>query len=53
MLLKIKYLIKVNKVNISTSPEFSKLTAENFTARLAQVNLAGKNDIAAGTAMAA
>ena len=30
-----------------TTPEFNKLTAENFAARLAQANLASKNDIAA------
>ena len=30
-----------------TTPEFNKSTAENFTARLAQANLASKNDIAA------
>ena len=29
-----------------TSPEFNKLTAENFAARLAQANLVSKNDIA-------
>ena len=29
-----------------TTPEFNKITAESFTARLAQVNLASKNDIA-------
>ena len=29
-----------------TTPELNKLTAENFAARLAQVNLASKNDIA-------
>ena len=29
-----------------TIPEFNKLIAENFAARLAQANLAGKNDIA-------
>ena len=29
-----------------TTPELNKLTAENFVARLAQVNLASKNDIA-------
>ena len=29
-----------------TTPEFSKLTAENFAARSAQANLASKNDIA-------
>ena len=29
-----------------TTPEFNKLTAENFAARLAQANLASKNDIA-------
>ena len=28
-----------------TTPEFNKLTAENFCARLAQANLARKNDI--------
>ena len=28
-----------------TTPEFSKLTAENFAARLAEANLASKNDI--------
>ena len=30
-----------------TTPEFNKLTAEKFDARLAQVNLASENDIAA------
>ena len=29
-----------------TTPEFNKITAESFTARLAQANLASKNDIA-------
>ena len=29
-----------------TTPEFNKLTAENFAARLGQANLASKNDIA-------
>ena len=29
-----------------TTPEFNKLTTENFTARLAETNLASKNDIA-------
>ena len=29
-----------------TTPEFNKLTAESFTARLAQANLASKGDIA-------
>ena len=28
-----------------TTPEFNKLTAENFAARLVQANLASKNDI--------
>ena len=28
------------------TPEFNKLTAQNFTARLAQANLESKNDIA-------
>ena len=27
-----------------TTPEFNKLTAENFTARLKQANLVNKND---------
>ena len=30
-----------------TTPEFNKITAEKFAARLAQANLANKNDIAA------
>ena len=29
-----------------TTPEFNRLTSENFAARLAQANLASKNDIA-------
>ena len=29
-----------------TTPEFNKLTAQNFNARLAQANLESKNDIA-------
>ena len=29
-----------------TTQEFNKLTAENFTARLKQANLASKNDVA-------
>ena len=29
-----------------TTPEFNKLTAENFAARLEQANLASKSDIA-------
>ena len=29
-----------------TTPEFNRLTEENFAARLAQINLASKNDIA-------
>ena len=32
--------------NYITTPEFNKLTAENFAARPVQANLAGKNDIA-------
>ena len=32
--------------NYIATPEFNKLTAENFTARLAKANLASKNDIA-------
>ena len=43
MLLRIKYL---TIVNISLTPEFNKLTAENFTARLKQENLTNKGDIA-------
>ena len=31
--------------NYITTPQFKKLTAENFTARLAKANLASKNDI--------
>ena len=30
----------------TTTPEFIKLTAKNFTARLKQANLASKSDIA-------
>ena len=29
-----------------TTPEFNRLTAENFAARLAEANLTSKNDIA-------
>ena len=29
-----------------TTPEFNKITAENFAARLSQTNLASKNDVA-------
>ena len=32
-----------------TTPEFNKITAEKFAARLAQANLANKNDIAASS----
>ena len=34
------------KMYIITTQEYNKLTSENFTARLAQVNLASKSDIA-------
>ena len=33
--------------NIISTSEYNKLTAERFAARLAQTNLASKNDIAA------
>ena len=33
-------------ISIFTSQELNKLTSENFTERLAQVNLASKSDIA-------
>ena len=43
--LKRKYLsLKHNKY--ITTPEFNKLTAENFAARLKQANLASQNDTA-------
>ena len=32
--------------NYTTTPEFNKLTADNFTARLKEANLASQNDIA-------
>ena len=35
-----------NHDKYSTTPEFNKLAPENFAARLAQVNLASKSDIA-------
>ena len=44
MKLKIK-LLQINGKCIATQ-EFNKLTAEYFNARLAQANLASKNDIA-------
>ena len=45
MKLKRKYLsLKHNKY--ITTPEFNKLTAENFAARLKQANLASQNDTA-------
>ena len=44
MKLKIK-LLQINDKCIATQ-EFNKLTAEYFNARLAQANLASKNDIA-------
>ena len=54
---KTDYNAKINKIGNKitanydhdqyiTIQEFNKLTAESFTARLAQANLAGKNDIA-------
>ena len=41
-----KKIIDHNHNKCITTPEFNKLTAENFTARLKQANLASKNDIA-------
>ena len=38
--------IIVNSNKCISRQEFNKLTAQNFAARLAQVNLASKNDIA-------
>ena len=35
-----------------TTQQFNKLTAENFTARLAQVNLASTNDVVASVSRA-
>ena len=35
-----------NNSKYITTPDFNRLTAENFTARLAQVNLASKIDVA-------
>ena len=53
---KTDYSTKINEVRKKTTdhdhdehittPEFNKLTAENFAARLAQANLASKSDIA-------
>ena len=37
---------KIDHSKYITTPVFNKLTAENFNARLAQANLASKNDIA-------
>ena len=34
----------LDHIKYITNPEFNKLTAENFTERLAQANLASKND---------
>ena len=34
----------LNHYKYITTPEFNKLTAENFTARLKQANLVNKND---------
>ena len=45
MRLKAKYLILSTWYQCITSPEFNKLTAEQFAARLKQANLASKNDI--------
>ena len=36
----------INHYKYVTTQEFNKLTAETFTARLAQADLASKNDIA-------
>ena len=54
LLKKTDYNIKVNEIEKKitdhsydkyiTTPEFNKLTAENFAARLAQVNLVTKTD---------
>ena len=44
--MKIKYLTE-NISAVITTPEFNKLTAEKFTARLKQGNLASKKDISA------
>ena len=44
-----KYENKINDYDHAkyiTTEEFNKLTADNFTARLAQANLASKDDIA-------
>ena len=41
-----KKIIDHNHNKCITTPEFNKLTAKNFTARLKQANLAIKNDIA-------
>ena len=40
-----KIITSDNHVKYITTPEFNKLTAENFTGRLAQANLATKSDI--------
>ena len=44
--LKIKLLLIMTKVNILLLKNFTKVTSENFTARLKQTNLASKGDIA-------
>ena len=44
--IKNKITINHNHDKYITTQEFNKLRAENFTARLAQVNLASKSDIA-------
>ena len=45
-LVKLRRKLLVNYDKYITTPGFKKLTTENFDARLAQVNLASKNNIA-------
>ena len=41
-----KKITEYNHDKYITTPEFNRLTSENFAARLVQANLASKNDIA-------
>ena len=41
-----KKITEYNHDKYITTPEFNRLTSENFAASLAQANLASKNDIA-------
>ena len=46
MILKRKILMISCQIDYYSTKEFNELTVDNFGARLAQINLASKNDIA-------